>query len=109
MPDQQMSRIDRISCLLLCVFLFGYGMHGAILGRFYLPLRSGQFAIICGLQVFLPLLACWFVALAIMIRSDLLSYFSARLKTIVELFFLLLGLLLWVLSYQFARGQCPWW
>lgn len=109
MSDREMSRIDRIICLVLCIFMFGYGMHGAILGRFYLPVRSGEFAIIYGLPVFFPLLSCWFVALAMMIRSDLLSYFSARLKTIVELAFLLLGLLLWVLSYQFARGQCPWW
>ncbi len=98
------SRSDQWLIIAICIFLFAYGLHGIFGGMFFLPSRRDPTPTVEGAFTLIPLLACWFIAASLLVRTHILLPQLQKNRTSIELVLLALGISF--LLFAFYLSDC---
>lgn len=79
-----------------------YGLHGLVLGEFYLPTKRGTALVLHESSMVLQLIACLLTVISLLIREKLILLSLVNWRTSAELLLLFVGLGIWLLSYRVA-------
>lgn len=85
------SKVDRWFVAGLSALVVLYGLHGLVLGTFYLPSRRGPSYVVSGVYVVIPLLACLLAACGLVVRVNLLFAKVQHARAGIELALLGVG------------------